>query len=257
MENEATKSIPEEEYQFSPDGESSTAAFGTVTESKANIFDRLKRRNVFILVGVIVVALGAYKIFDIFFTTGNQPHRPSAPAVTTATFPTAQLPVSAAQQSSSEIKTIQPLQEAPSASSKRLDDLTSQQGHLQEGLDKLGTQVSDIQNSLTTLTTQLAGLNESVQTLAARVAEQQQVQLAAVKKKTEQKKQAQAKPKPVYFVRSMIPGRAWLSTSNGETITVSVGSNLPGYGIVQVIDAAQGTITTDSGAIIGYSPSES
>lgn len=65
-----------------------------------------------------------------------------------------------------------------------------------------------------------------------------------------------AAPKPVYYVRAIIPGRVWLTLQDGSTLTLGLGDKLAGYGVITAIDPSQGTITLSSGAIIGYNPDD-
>lgn len=60
-----------------------------------------------------------------------------------------------------------------------------------------------------------------------------------------------------YYVQAAIPERAWLKSAKGSTITVSVGSKLPGYGAVVHIDPLAGVVITSSGRKIKYSPNDS
>lgn len=59
-------------------------------------------------------------------------------------------------------------------------------------------------------------------------------------------------PSANYYVRSMIQGRAWLLWGDNNTLTVSTGDVLPGYGKIEVIDTDNGVIKTSSGREIGY-----
>ena len=55
-----------------------------------------------------------------------------------------------------------------------------------------------------------------------------------------------------YYVQAIIPGRAWLINANGETLTVLVGSKIPGYGTVTKIHAQEGRVFTSSGKILKF-----
>jgi intracellular multiplication protein IcmG len=262
LSNQSNK-LEEEEYQFSPEAESNSAAFAaspTAATKANNIFDKLKRKNLLIGAGVIVVVFIVYKLADVLFATTGSHHVPppvTAAAITPIPATPTQL-VAPPSNGSSGQSSMAPMQPAVSdAVNNRLSDIASRQADYQAGLEKLNSQLSDMQNSLSALNNQVSSLSSAMQTLASQFAAQQ----AAVEatKKAAQKKIAQQKaaPKPIYFARSMIPGRAWLLTQNGETVTVSVGNNLPGYGTVISIDPVQGTVTTSTGAIIGYSPGDS
>lgn len=259
MDNETFKPDPtEEEYHFSPEGETTnafTATDTTADAAKTNVVERLKRKNILIVLGVIVVAFSVYKLFDVLLATHVTPHEPATPVVATPAFPTAaQLAPTATSATPAPA-----LPQASVVTNSRLSDLESKQAEYQAGLDKLNSQMNEIQSSLTSMDAQLSSLSTSVQTLATQFAAQQ-AEVAAAKQAAEKRLvQRKARPviKPVYYVRSMIPGRAWLATGDGGTVTVSVGDNLPGYGVVQVIDPVQGTLTTSAGAIIGFSPGDS
>ena len=60
-----------------------------------------------------------------------------------------------------------------------------------------------------------------------------------------------------YYIQAVIPGRAWLVSSQGLTITVREGTSVPGYGIVKLIDPNQGRILTSSGRTITFSQQDS
>jgi len=52
---------------------------------------------------------------------------------------------------------------------------------------------------------------------------------------------------PEYVVHAVIPGRAWLKSSEGQIITVTEGDTLDKYGTISIIDAANGVVLTSSG----------
>ena len=58
-------------------------------------------------------------------------------------------------------------------------------------------------------------------------------------------------------LQAIIPGRAWLNCSNGETLTVRQGTKIINYGVVRYIDAASGRVLTSSGQIITFSQEDS
>lgn len=58
-------------------------------------------------------------------------------------------------------------------------------------------------------------------------------------------------PKPHYRVQAAVPGRAWLKNDDGDTLSVAVGDNLPGYGIVVSIDGVEGYVLTSAGVTFG------
>lgn len=54
-------------------------------------------------------------------------------------------------------------------------------------------------------------------------------------------------PKINFTVQAIIPGRAWLKSDSGETVTVAEGDMLKGYGRITKIDPYDGIVNIDTG----------
>lgn len=57
-------------------------------------------------------------------------------------------------------------------------------------------------------------------------------------------------PRIAYSVQAIIPGRAWLKSDSGDTITVAEGDKLKGVGRVMKIDPYDGVVEIDTGSRI-------
>lgn len=57
-------------------------------------------------------------------------------------------------------------------------------------------------------------------------------------------------PRMIYSVQAIIPGRAWLKSEAGDTVTVAEGDYLKGYGRVTKIDPYDGIVAIDTGSKI-------
>ena len=57
-----------------------------------------------------------------------------------------------------------------------------------------------------------------------------------------------SEPKMVYTVQAIIPGRAWLKSESGDTVTVAEGDVLKDYGRVVKIDPYDGVVNIDTGS---------
>jgi hypothetical protein len=55
-------------------------------------------------------------------------------------------------------------------------------------------------------------------------------------------------PRMIYSVQAIIPGRAWLKSEAGDTVTVAEGDYLKGYGRVVKIDPYDGIVAIDTGS---------
>lgn len=56
-----------------------------------------------------------------------------------------------------------------------------------------------------------------------------------------------SQPKQIYTVQAIIPGRAWLKSDAGDTVTVAEGDVLRDYGRVTKIDPYDGVVNIDTG----------
>lgn len=255
MDNENFRSDKgDEEYQFSETD--STTPF-TDAPAKKNILEKIDRKNVLIAIAIIVAVFVVYKLVSAIFTSSNtQQSKPARPLTTNVQpVPTQAAVVQQVSPLSSQ-QPSQPITQHPAAATTAINEkITELEANSQANVDKLSSQITTLQNTLSNLEERLNGLNNTVQDMV-----NQRQQELAKKVQAQEKlhaKKSRATPKPIYFVHAIVPGRAWLSTQSGSTVTVSVGANLPGYGTVVLVDPNQGTITTSTGAIIGYSPGDS
>lgn len=147
-------------------------------------------------------------------------------------------------------------------SSQKLIDLESAQKDLQMQIHDSSNQLLAVNENLNVVMESLKQLNEQVTQLAAAVQDQAKVTavLNSQFQQHEKKKIASrstpnlaAIPPVRYFLQAVIPGRAWLLDSNGDTFTVREGSKIANYGMIRYIDARRGRVLTSSGKIITFS----
>lgn len=157
-------------------------------------------------------------------------------------------------------------QPASSQVNDKLNALEQGQQSLRMEMNTLTGQFSGVQNNIGNLSAQISRQNEVLTQLSRTVTEQAQI-IAALNDRLQEAK----KPTPVvrapksyvkkitihYFLKAIVPGRAWLVASNGSTLTVREGSHVPGYGVVKLIDAQQGRVVMRSGRVIRFSPEDS
>ena len=72
----------------------------------------------------------------------------------------------------------------------------------------------------------------------------------AVKKVVLKKPHKVEPPKLTYHLQAIVPGRAWLQDSRGVIHSVARGDKLPGYGLIQYLDADHGEVITSLGKVI-------
>lgn len=164
-------------------------------------------------------------------------------------------------------KPITAIQAPPSnqASSQQIDNLVNNQKNIQNTMNAFNQQVSQMTSQMNTL----AG---SVQTLQQQLVDMQTKQALIISSMDELTKSQKSRPTVIhhqektyrervfvgpryfvhYYIQAIIPGRAWLINSEGQTLTVRLGSSVPGYGSVQAIDPLQGRVRMSSGKILRF-----
>ena len=127
----------------------------------------------------------------------------------------------------------------------------SEMNTINNNVEGLKTSLSDLMSKINDLNKNIAFLTDQVQL--------QQEQIAKLKQRPKKKvirKKSKPKVSVKYYIQAIIPGRAWLMSTNGTTITVSEGTRVPGYGRVKLIDPHQGKVIMSSGKDILFSPSD-
>ena len=200
--------------------------------------DLIKR--IVIIIGVIFLGVILLKIVGYIFW-----HKPTSNQMTT-------LPsLALTPQSNGAVKTMAPTLD------NRVGALEATSAENKNRLEKLEANVSDLQNSMGVMTSQLTAINNALQDISHQVADQADQLKMLTAPKITKVVPAVIVPRVNYFVQALIPGRAWLRTSNGGILTVRIGDSIPGYGMVESIDPSQGVITTSSGETIQFKSDDS
>jgi intracellular multiplication protein IcmG len=110
---------------------------------------------------------------------------------------------------------------------KRISEYQNQNKILQEQVQSLSNKVATVENQM----------NQMMQALGPQGGNPPQIEaLPALPER------AAPPPHIPYTVQAIIPGRAWLRSSNGETLTVAEGDEVKGVGRVGKIDPYDGTV---------------
>ncbi len=234
----------EDEYQFVEPGEPTASAAATPssfdqTESRvAHIFENIRREHVFAALGVIIVVLCVFKLGSVIINSVR--HRAQAQQAALAAAANVPSPVTVSDTRMSGVE------ENISGVSDKLSQQQDAMVRVEGALNNLQTQVTNINNTLQYLSSQITAQQAEAAATAAK----------AKPKLPPRKTVVQAKPL-VYYVKAVIPGRAWLQATDGTTKTVSVGDAIAGRGVVTSIDAAQGIVTMSGGSVLHFSPADS
>lgn len=233
------KNYNDEEYKLQDSTTESASHFADADSNKdpaSAILEKTRRHHIFLIVFILVASLGIFKIVSGLIHRLATPAKPKM--VATLQKPTAVVPAAV---------------QANIALNNRFNHIEQEQRELQSHLQAFDSDLSDIKTTLADLNSRVADINDQTQLLHSQQEAFLQKQKKAETKLIERKKAA---PKPVYYVRAIIPGRVWLTLQDGSTLTLGLGDKLAGYGVITAIDPSQGTITLSSGAIIGYNPDD-
>jgi len=218
------------------------------------------RRNALIVVILVVLAMLAYKFMGAFFTSKTTPVTSSIqPSV-----PETQAPVQQPVTVTPEPVVSEPVATTPDSTQieQRLSVLEVGQENLRSEINSLNDQLGSISSNINDLTNKINSMNQTVSALSSKLDEQSE-QLAMLSVRPRPKPVVHHRvvrkvvPQSVYYIQAVIPGRAWLISTNGSTLTVREGTNIPGYGVVKLIDPNQGRVITSSGRVIRFSQQDS
>jgi len=149
----------------------------------------------------------------------------------------------------------------------QMQDLINMQKSMQANLASMNDKMNQLNSQLSVLNSNNQALQQQLSDLMSKYQSLQQSineAMAAAKAKPQithslaSRTRAYSAPviKENYFIQAIIPGRAWLVSSQGKTITVRVGSLLPGYGRVARIDAQQGRVEMSSSKVFVFSQAD-
>jgi len=130
---------------------------------------------------------------------------------------------------------------------QKLDILAQRAESNTEKVEKINDAVKQNQIGLVNLNHTVNTLDNTVQKL-----DNSMQQLVAAKTKPVKKVKKVTAPTFIYHVKAIVPGLAWLESSDGNTVAVRIGQELPGYGAIKLISPKDGMVITTSGSVIQY-----
>ncbi|OGV34000.1 MAG: hypothetical protein A3E88_04590 [Legionellales bacterium RIFCSPHIGHO2_12_FULL_35_11] len=148
----------------------------------------------------------------------------------------------------------------------KMNVVEQNQDMMRSQISAVNTQTESLNSNFNVLMEKMSELSQQVTALSATVEDQSRI-LMLIKQKAMTRPKPKVnpkmardflvKPRVTYYVQAVIPGRAWLIASNGSTLTVRIGTTIPGYGSVKIIDTMQGRVLTSSGQLIKFSQEDS
>jgi intracellular multiplication protein IcmG len=253
-------------YEIDPD--SKETATTTSSESLGAKLNRSRRLVIGIVVFIVLVGI----VYKMLAPTSSQPldfdKQVGAAKVTTTTTTQAQNPsvtMPSTQEMPSTVSSAPPAQQpsvvpaVPTGEAQQksvMDRLAYVEQQNSAMLDLLQTQyaqkMTDYETQNTQLRTQVQELNTRI--AGMEVAFHQMTKIlrgmsgpAAMSGEVGIVPSKPLVPKMAYTVQAIIPGRAWLKSDAGDTVTVAEGDVLKDYGRITKIDPYDGVVNIDTG----------
>ena len=134
----------------------------------------------------------------------------------------------------------------PDATSSEIDRLNDVLVAQQQTMDQMQTSINALQQTVNGFNGTLSDISQKVTDGLTKIATK-----APVRPKVQSLQMAEP-ARPIYTIRALVPGRAWLQSNDGQSITVINGDQVPGYGAVQDIDLNAGQVILSDGTVVGY-----
>ncbi|OGT07086.1 MAG: hypothetical protein A2X78_04105 [Gammaproteobacteria bacterium GWE2_37_16] len=237
MYNTGSTGFQEEQQQVEDVNSTGSAKAKTPLDILSKM-DVAKFRPLFTIIGLLLAIFVLYKLVswnanrkeDIQMLASQQGMQPNVP-ITKEPVAVDQLKTMVVQ----EEKSISQISVGEEKISGQLNKIADTFGEQQTSLNNLNKAIGD-------LTTVMALLSKNVDEIVVNT------------KKPEKKivkKVVKAPKKIIYHVKSIVPGRAWLESTDGQTVSVRVG-NLVNGSRVGAILSRQGMVLLNSGEVIQY-----
>lgn len=205
--------------------------------------------------GLIVLAiLLVYFVFSFFTDKKNQLSeqkkivmQEDAAQVQQATFP----------MSATTTTTMPPITSATASAAISDDQMAQIQNTMQQKIAGVAQQLTSGQESIVSLNRSISKIQQDILAMSQKVEQltattQQLLSKMEKMKATKMTKKKVVKPPVAYHIRAIVPGRVWLESADGRSVTLRVGDKLEGYGEVVNIVPRQGMVIMSNGSIIQY-----
>ena len=241
-----------EEPESSTGGDAQHAGGG----SGGGVMDRvglLFKNRIVVAIFIVIVLFILFRIFMSHHSTTKKPTvAGTKPVPTVAQQPSSnqnQLTTQLAQQAASQSQTSSQIETTVHSLDNKVSSNAS-------SINQIQSQLSSLQNSIDSIANNRSNVNEAISQLALEV---KKMSAGINKRKAVAQKAAPAVPMapPVtYYLRAVVPGRAWIYGTNKRSASITVGDRVKQYGRVLAINAQEGMVVTSSGKMIEFSSSD-
>lgn len=246
----------EPEDQLRPEVDAlSTPSVETIGENPKPVWENPMIRNGLIAVGCLVLLVMCYQLISSLFSGKHSTENQIKPVTVTKQVTVSQPVMNAFPNAEPDTSKLD----------KKLSTIEQDQNVMSSNIQTINGQMTAVSSSISDIATKMAELNNTLSAMSEKVDAQSQeitrlVALNAKKQRpivTRKVNTGSQEVASIYSLQAVIPGRAWLMSSNGATMTVREGTSIAGYGVVKLIDPQQGRVITSSGRTIRFSQVDS
>lgn len=236
---------------------------------KPEVLAIIKRAAVFLTAMIIIWII--YKVAHNYFSSSNeiQPVKSSS-KVASVTSSSSQAVEKSQVPVFPKSQTQAPVQQATQAVdnvtsdqlSQKLSALELSQRGARSDMLTINNQLTSVNNNLAALSEKMSELNQVLSNLSDRIESQaekiERMRVrTAISSRPKVTKHAKGPPPPQFYLQAIIPGRAWLMSTDGTTVTVREGSVVKGLGVIKLIDPLEGRVVTTNNKVIQFSQQDS
>lgn len=242
------------------------------SEEQSEVVDRPKKKKgiefnsswIIYGIGALAILVAVYMVYSLMFASKSKP----APAPKQQTMTQSFTPITQPQMqtvrvdNASSQQTNAAFQQMHSDSQRALNEvsqnLKAEAQFVSEGMKKLNDQQNQIIKQQTQMTQAIKELSQSIGSIQngldqanAQVKHMANLQqsLTSVSQQLSMLQAERTNMADPLQLSAVMPNRAWLQNSKGETIAITVGSQLQGYGNVIKIDSNNDKVYTSSGYV--------
>ncbi|HET9843268.1 MAG TPA: hypothetical protein VFP93_01255 [Gammaproteobacteria bacterium] len=242
----------EEEFDFESEEELIEPAEGEVTTFE----EPRKKPPLPLLVGGALAAIAALGIGAYMFMGTKEELPPPAPAPQVVEPPPPAPMVPAAPDPWDQGMLTEEDSKPKVTPQNIVEKLEAQEREINQQIQALERKLNELLSKLSSLDQAIGSSNRDLAQVSRKLeALNQELKMLATPAKEQEKPEAELQQSASYVnpsltVHAIIPGRAWLKTRDGRTLTVTEGDPVEGYGKVIVIDAPSGIVITSSGVVL-------
>jgi len=225
-----------EEQVSSDEAEESTEPSSSFMQPVIAFVKNNKRPSIIMVIALMVLVAFAIMHKSNKIIIEDNPPKPSAPV----------------QKSQPAQVTVMPKNNSlDSASAYQLNTIKAESQRSAATVSALKNQVQSMQDQLKKSDATNQKLNEALGLLVEQVNTlNKKINMPVAHKK-------HTPPPLTYHIKAIIPGRAWVKSSEGLSQSITVGDSVPNYGKIKIIDPDHGMILTSSGKLIRYGENDS